>query len=93
VFDALVIGVPDELLGQRVAALVQLREGRTADLPAIEAHVREQIAGYKVPRSIWLVGTISRGAAGKPDYHWAHRHAASHPPDLSQPVPSPHPAP
>jgi 3-oxocholest-4-en-26-oate---CoA ligase len=79
VFDALVIGVPDELLGQRVAALVQLREGRTADLPAIEAHVREQIAGYKVPRSIWLVDAISRGAAGKPDYHWAHRHAASHP--------------
>ena len=78
VFDALVIGVPDELLGQRVAALVQLREGRTADLPAIEASVREQIAGYKVPRSIWLVDTISRGAAGKPDYHWAHRHAATH---------------
>jgi 3-oxocholest-4-en-26-oate---CoA ligase len=93
VFDALVIGVPDDLLGQRVAALVQLREGRIADLPAIEAHVREQIAGYKVPRSIWLVDAISRGAAGKPDYHWAHRHAASHPADLSQPAPSPHPAP
>ena len=93
VFDALVIGVPDDLLGQRVAALVQLREGRTADLPAIEAHVREQIAGYKVPRSIWLVGAISRGPAGKPDYHWAHRHAASHPADLGQPARSAHQAP
>jgi len=82
VFDALVIGVPDELLGQRVAALVQLRKGQAADLPAIEAHVRGQIAGYKVPRSIWLVEAISRGAAGKPDYHWAHRHAASHPPTV-----------
>jgi len=92
VFDALVIGVPDELLGQRVAALVQLREGRTADLPAIEAHVREQVAGYKVPRSIWLVDAIGRGAAGKPDYHWAHRHAASHPADLGQPAQSAHPA-
>ena len=84
VFDALVIGIPDELLGQRVAALVQLREGRTADLPVIEAHVREQIAGYKVPRSIWLVDAISRGVSGKADYHWAHRHAASHPADLVQ---------
>jgi 3-oxocholest-4-en-26-oate---CoA ligase len=81
VFDALVIGVPDDLLGQRVAALVQLREGRAADLPAIEEHVRGQIAGYKVPRSIWLVGAIHRGPAGKPDYGWAHRHAARHPAD------------
>jgi acyl-CoA synthetase (AMP-forming)/AMP-acid ligase II len=89
VFDALVIGVPDERLGQRVAALVQLRQGRAADLPAIESQVREQVAGYKVPRSIWLVDAISRGAAGKPDYHWAHRHAASHPPDMAQPA---HPA-
>jgi 3-oxocholest-4-en-26-oate---CoA ligase len=86
VFDALVIGVPDERLGQRVAALVQLREGRPADLRAVEAHIREQIAGYKVPRSNWLVGAISRGPAGKPDYGWAHRYAASHAPDTGQPV-------
>jgi acyl-CoA synthetase (AMP-forming)/AMP-acid ligase II len=83
VFDALVIGIPDELLGQRVAALVQLREGRAADLPAIEEHVRTQIAGYKVPRCIWLVDAISRGPAGKPDYGWAHRYAANHPADAS----------
>ena len=83
VFDALVIGIPDDLLGQRVAALVQLRDGRTADLAGIEAHVRGQIAGYKVPRSIWLVDAISRGPAGKPDYSWAHQHAASRPPDMS----------
>jgi len=81
VFDALVIGIPDELLGQRVAALVQLRDGRAADLPAIEEHVRGQIAGYKVPRCIWIVDAISRGPAGKPDYGWAHRYAADHPED------------
>src|SRR5260370_25709110 len=79
VFDALVIGIPDELLGQRVAALVQLRQGRGADLAAIEAHVREQIAGYKVPRSIWLVDAVSRGPAGKPDYPWPHPHPPTHP--------------
>jgi len=83
VFDALVIGIPDERLGQRVAALVQLRDGRPADLPAIEEHVRGQIAGYKVPRSIWLVDAISRGPAGKPDYGWAHRYASLHPADTA----------
>ena len=53
--------------------------GKAADLATIEAHVRCQIARYKAPRSIWLVDAISRGPAGKPDYGWAHRYAASHP--------------
>ena len=79
VFDALVIGVPDERLGQRVAALVQPRDGRPVDLAALEAHLRGQIAGYKVPRSIWLVDSMGRTAAGKADYGWAHRYAADHP--------------
>jgi acyl-CoA synthetase (AMP-forming)/AMP-acid ligase II len=79
VFDALVIGVPDELLGQRVAALVQPRDGRTLDLAALEAHLRGQIAGYKVPRSVWLVDSIGRTAAGKADYGWARKYADEHP--------------
>jgi acyl-CoA synthetase (AMP-forming)/AMP-acid ligase II len=79
VFDALVIGMPDERLGQRVAALVQQREGRSLDLAALEAHLRGQIAGYKVPRSIWLVDSIGRTAAGKADYGWARQHVADHP--------------
>jgi acyl-CoA synthetase (AMP-forming)/AMP-acid ligase II len=79
VFDSLVIGIPDELLGQRVAALVQLWAGRPADLAGIDAHVRGQLAGYKVPRRIWLVDAIQRTAAGKADYRWAQQYAAAHP--------------
>jgi acyl-CoA synthetase (AMP-forming)/AMP-acid ligase II len=84
VFDALVIGVPDELLGQRVAALVQLRPGAAADLGALQEHVRRQLAGYKVPRTIWLADSIRRTVSGKADYGWAREYAASHAPGLDR---------
>lgn len=80
VFDALVIGVADERLGQRVGALVQPRPGVELDFAALEKHVRGEIAGYKVPRSIWVVAEMGRTAAGKADYPWAKRHVAEHQP-------------
>jgi acyl-CoA synthetase (AMP-forming)/AMP-acid ligase II len=86
VFDALVIGVPDDLLGQRVAALVQPRPGAVPDLAALQEHVRGQIAGYKVPRSLWLTEAIRRTVSGKADYGWARQYAAGHPPGLALPI-------
>lgn len=71
VFDALVVGVPDERFGQHVAAVVQPREGTRPTLADLDAHVRTEIAGYKVPRSLWLVDEVKRSPAGKPDYRWA----------------------
>ncbi|MDF2825175.1 MAG: fadD19 1 [Mycobacterium sp.] len=71
VFDALVVGVPDERFGQHVAAVVHPREGARPTLAELDAFVRTEIAGYKVPRSLWLVDEIKRSPAGKPDYRWA----------------------
>ena len=82
VFDALVIGIPDDLLGQRVAALVQPRPAATPDPAALQEHVRGHIAGYKVPRSIWLTDTIRRTVSGKADYAWAREYAGGHEPAL-----------
>jgi acyl-CoA synthetase (AMP-forming)/AMP-acid ligase II len=80
VFDALVVGVPDERLGQRVAALVQPREGRAVDFAALAAHMRARLAGYKTPRSIWIVDQVGRAPSGKPDYRWAKDHTERHEP-------------
>ncbi|HJY95213.1 MAG TPA: acyl-CoA synthetase, partial [Streptosporangiaceae bacterium] len=84
VFDALVIGVPDARLGQRVAALIQPRPGAALDPGALQEHVRRQIAGYKVPRSIWLAEAIRRTVSGKADYAWAREYAATHAPALER---------
>ncbi|MDG3011506.1 acyl-CoA synthetase [Rhodococcus sp. D2-41] len=71
VFDALVVGVPDERWGNRVAAVVSTRDGARPRLAEINAAARREIAGYKVPRSLWFVDEIKRSSAGKPDYKWA----------------------
>ncbi len=81
VFDALVVGVPDERWGQRVAAVVQPREGRSPTLDDLGAHCRGQIAGYKVPRQLTLVPEVVRSPSGKPDYPWAQRIATGEAPD------------
>lgn len=71
VFDALVVGVPDERWGSRVAAVVQLRPGQRVTLDELAAHCRTHIAGYKVPRELHLVEQVHRSPSGKPDYPWA----------------------
>jgi acyl-CoA synthetase (AMP-forming)/AMP-acid ligase II len=77
VFDAMVVGLPDERFGQRVVAVVSLRDG--APVPTAEeltAHTRTHVSGYKVPRSWVVVDTCERLPTGKPDYQWATRTAA-----------------
>ncbi len=71
VFDCLVVGVTDERWGQRVAVVIEWREGMTADLDSIGEHARTLVAGYKVPREIHTVDEIQRSPSGKPDYPWA----------------------
>ncbi|MGW6581618.1 acyl-CoA synthetase [Streptomyces globisporus] len=77
VYDALVAGVPDERWGNRVAAVVQLREGADAlTLDSVQAHCRTRLAGYKIPRALVLADRIQRSPSGKADYRWAKAVAA-----------------
>ncbi|WP_328361441.1 acyl-CoA synthetase [Mycobacterium sp. NBC_00419] len=81
VFDALVVGVPDARFGNHVAAVVAPREGSRPTLSDLDAFVRKEIAGYKVPRSLWLVDQVKRSPAGKPDYKWAKEQTELRPAD------------
>jgi acyl-CoA synthetase (AMP-forming)/AMP-acid ligase II len=78
VFDAVVVGVPDDKWGQAVAAVIQVRDGHDVPaLDALDAHCRERIAGYKVPRRLAVVDQMVRSPAGKADYGWAREVAIS----------------
>ena len=67
VVDAIVVGIPDERLGQAVAAVVQRTPGASLSEAEIMAAVREQLAGYKAPRRVAFVDVIPRSPNGKAD--------------------------
>ncbi len=77
IFDAVVVGVPDERWGERVVAVVQTRDDAHVSIAALGAHTRTLLAGYKVPRAVVEVATIVRSPSGKPDYRWAKETAIS----------------
>jgi acyl-CoA synthetase (AMP-forming)/AMP-acid ligase II len=47
-----VIGIPHDVWGEQVHAIVVLRAGATATVAEIQEHARANIAGYKVPKSV-----------------------------------------
>jgi long-chain acyl-CoA synthetase len=63
--EAAVIGIPDDSLGEEVAAAVVLKQGESADAQDIKAHVKEQVAAYKYPRKVWFVDELPKGPTGK----------------------------
>lgn len=72
VFDALVAGAKDPKYGERVSAVISLREGfEEPSLDELIEHCRTTLAGYKVPRSVVVVPEVRRSPAGKADYRWA----------------------
>jgi long-chain acyl-CoA synthetase len=66
VADAAVIGVPHEVLGEEVGAVVVLRPDAEATADELRAHVAERIASFKVPTHIWFSSEpLPRNPAGK----------------------------
>jgi long-chain acyl-CoA synthetase len=60
-----VFGIPDEIKGEKPWAAVVPRAGATVDAAALDAHCREQLAAYKVPRRFLIVDELPRSSVGK----------------------------
>ena len=57
------VGVEDEKWGQALKAFVVKRGG--VDEKALKKHVKDNLAGYKVPQEFVFVDELPRNAAGK----------------------------
>ncbi len=77
VFDAVVVGVPDDRWGESVAAVVAPRPASNPSLDDLRSHCAGRIARYKLPRFLVAVPEVVRSPSGKPDYAWARGVATS----------------
>ncbi|MFN8231920.1 MAG: AMP-binding protein [Actinomycetota bacterium] len=65
VLEVAVVPIPDDHWGERPAACVVLRPGRTANETALDAHVRGQLAGFKAPSVYRFRDDLPRTGTGK----------------------------
>ena len=65
VVDAAVIGLPDERMGQKVHAVVELRPHAPRDVEALTARLAGRLADFKLPRTLEFVDELPREPNGK----------------------------
>jgi long-chain acyl-CoA synthetase len=66
VAEVAVFGIPDERLGEEVAAAVVLHPGASLTADELRAHLADRIAKHKIPARIWFLDEpLPRNANGK----------------------------
>ncbi|MEO6955718.1 MAG: AMP-binding protein [Antricoccus sp.] len=63
--DVAVFGIPDERMGETLAAHVQLREGASLSEDDVRSFVREHLAAYKIPKVVVFEQKLPREDTGK----------------------------
>ena len=65
VLQCAVIAIPDDRWGELVHACIVVRPGESVVLEDLQAHCKERIANYKIPRSVQVVEALPMSGAGK----------------------------
>ena len=63
--EAAVLGVPHDEYGEEVAAAVSRVSGASVEPEALRDYVRERVAAYKYPRTVWILDDLPKGPTGK----------------------------
>ncbi|GAA2006706.1 AMP-binding protein [Brevibacterium samyangense] len=65
VVDVAVIGVPEDIWGESVCAVIVRREGSDLDFDGVVAHVKTRLASFKKPKYVEFRDELPRNPTGK----------------------------
>ena len=63
--ECAVVGVEDDVWGERISAVVELRKGERLSIEELQQWAKTQLAPYKLPRTLRAVDALPRNALGK----------------------------
>ena len=63
--QALCFGYKDKMLGEDIAAAIKLKESKSCTEDDIKSYANEKLAKFKIPKKIFIVEDIPKGATGK----------------------------
>ena len=65
VAESAVIGVPHPDFGEAVVAVLTVKPGASVEAGAVTAQLKSQIANFKIPKKVFVVGELPRNTMGK----------------------------
>lgn len=65
IVEVAVVGLPDEILGEAIHAVVVLKPNCEADEKEIQAWCQKRLASFKIPKTVWFVDDLPKTQAGK----------------------------
>lgn len=79
VYEAAVVGIPDEIRDEAIKAFVILKEGKKISEDELIEHCRNRLAKFKVPNSVEFVDDFPRTSVGKIQKHILRQQAIKNP--------------
>jgi long-chain acyl-CoA synthetase len=60
-----VVGVPDEILGEAIRAVIVLKDGFEQDAKKVQRHCQTKLATFKIPKEVVFTGELPKTSSGK----------------------------
>lgn len=69
IHEVSVVGIPDEILGETIRAVIVLKDGHQIDAKKVQRYCQGKLAQFKVPKEVIFVSELPKTSSGKIQRH------------------------